>query len=136
MILQSDFYTIPDYSENNEDSKTINLLGVIDESGQKHMKLISKILAATKLPTEDYHICINNPKNGHIQSLISSFNPSHVILFGIHPKDLGLHVSIKSYQPITIQNVKIVLAHPPDQLSEQANYKKALWSILKEWFHV
>lgn len=136
MILQSDFYDIPDYSDLGSETVNTHLLAVIKAQDNTHEPFLKKILAATKLPENQYLIKSLDSERTHYQSLIANYSPSFVLFFGFNPQEIGVQMNITPYHSISIGNRQLLFAHNLSELNTNANYKKALWAQLKNWFHV
>ena len=56
------------------------------------------------------------------------------LFFGIPPSNFGLNFSIEPYQPLVVNNLRILLIDSLETINTDVNKKKALWSCLKEMY--
>ena len=59
---------------------------------------------------------------------------SKAIFFGTDPKSLGINLVLKPYQPVLFDNCHYLLADSLENIQNNVNTKKNLWTCLKEMY--
>lgn len=89
---------------------------------------LQKILDACKLTTEAYNI-LQLPENEKVawHSLKNSLKPDNVILFGVHPNQLGISALFRLNAANKFDGITIIPTLSLPELEKQPQAKKDLW---------
>lgn len=66
--------------------------------------------------------------------LLEKLSAKDLLFFGINPTNLGINYGINLYQPLTVQNRRFLQIDSLEEIKNDVNKKKALWSCLKEMY--
>lgn len=107
---------------------------------EKHLELLSKILAACKLNIGDVAIVNEGHKFADIATIKKELSPHAIILFGLEPTDLKLplnfpHFKIQNYDDVAYLSVPALEILNVDN-EEGKLLKTRLWVCLKTMFEV
>lgn len=96
-------------------------------------ELLNKILEASNLPSETIHkeVLVEKETLG-LAAVLPQI--SKVITFGLNPVDMGMQFRPMPYKVFQVAGAKWLMAHRLDQIAEEVDRKKALWSALKDGF--
>ncbi len=105
-----------------------------DVENEELEKFLSNILTAAKLDmSKDVFLYRSTSKTDF--SFIRSKTKAKiekVIIFGIHPKKLGINLDMKLYNPLNFQDCTFLLANSLAEIQADQNKKKLLWTCLQE----
>lgn len=139
VFFKSPVYNIPDINSNNglsyEGNDSKNIL-IICKNLELQKEFLSKIMKAVNIELSDDTALWDCKKSGipHWAELSKMVNPKKIILFGLQPSELGLHLLIPVYQKMMWNNYEFLLADNLQAISEDKNKKQLLWNALKEIF--
>jgi len=68
------------------------------------------------------------------KELIKNFNFKKVLIFGIRPQEIGLHLNINIYQTLIFQKVQFLFSDNLEVIANDLPKKKKLWEQLKKMF--
>lgn len=94
--------------------------------------LMKKILEAVGLSLEKVLI-ISKPAI-NINLIWRYLNISRCLMFGVNPKNLGLHIDINNYLPTNFNNKILLLSPSIEALQKHPENKKLLWKALQAVF--
>ncbi|HYD20338.1 MAG TPA: hypothetical protein VEB40_02595 [Flavipsychrobacter sp.] len=121
--------------ENISPKNVLILTQKFDEQSTEHLQL-SKILDACKLNSDTYNLlqfAEHEKKAWH--QLKTAAQPAMVILFGIHPADLGISALFRLNRPNSFDGITWIPALSLQELEQQPQAKKDLWgNALKPLF--
>lgn len=106
----------------------------VESDSEALEKFLSNILTAAKLDmSKDVLLYKSTVKNefSFIRTKTKS-NIEQVIIFGIHPKKLGINLDMKLYTPIDFQDCTFLLANSLSDIKNDQTKKKLLWTCLQE----
>ena len=143
-----DFYLFPlsDWRQLNErlsGNNARHVLIVLEhrESDSELTDFLGKILSAVKLNLQEDTFLLKLTKGENISfSNFSQVQPvRHVLLFGIAPRQLGLHFSLPLNQPMRLGDTVFLFTHPILDIFEERKAESrpkagALWKNLKQLF--
>ncbi len=106
------------------------------ESSDKDKELLSKMLGAVKRSMDDTTlITVSEEEQGQsIAGLFENHAIQQILVFGISPKDLGLNIKARLYQPQTMHDKQILFSHGLPAIIQKPEYKKPLWEALQQVF--
>ena len=61
---------------------------------------------------------------------------SHVLLFGVNPKTIGLQMDAKVYKIYSFESFKMIIAHPLSFIANDLKTKQGLWKILQVMYNL
>ena len=98
--------------------------------------LLKNILEAAKLDFEKDIISLKTTvqEKFSFSQIKEKLSIKDLLFFGIKPSNFGLNYSIEPYQPIQINDLRILLVNSLEEINADVNKKKALWSCLKEMY--
>lgn len=80
----------------------------------------------------DYSVQINMHTHPHtLAQMVSLYQPTHFLGFGVTRLDLGLNILAGLYQPIQFLNVWLLFSESLSVLSQVADKKAKLWEGMK-----
>jgi len=97
---------------------------------------LQKILAAAKFDIADDIFLYNltNADQISFKQLKKAIPIKCLLLFGIHPKTIGLHVNCLAYEPFQFNELTIIVADDLKIIEADQKLKGALWNSIKETF--
>ncbi len=111
------------------------------EWNQEIQAFLGKILGAVQLNFEEDIHCVNITNHPSISFFQLNQNKAyrHVIAFGLPPKELGLNIESRLYQPTLLSDIQWLFAHNIQDIYEERKQGKkqmagALWKALKDMF--
>lgn len=114
------------------------LLVVLKTDEKSLIPFLQKILQAIKMDWEKDILVLEIDSNTNLKlsEIWDSHKINQVLVFGIPPKQLGLNINIKAYEPLNWTNRQLLFSHDLTYLNDpkHAAYKKTLWNALKSLF--
>lgn len=108
---------------------------------QELRNFLEKILRAVQLNFEEdiHYLNITNHPSISFFQLNQNKAYRHVIAFGLAPKELGLNIESRLYQPILLSDIQWLFAHNIQDIFEERQQGKkqmaaALWKALQLMF--
>jgi hypothetical protein len=139
VFFKSPVYNVPDIQPKEgpvcEGHNSKNIL-LICKNYESQEEFLSKIMKAVNIDLSEDTASWDCEKKGipHWAELSKSGIFKKVILFGIQPAEIGLHIAIPFYKAIAWTTSEFLLADNLQTISEDKNKKQLLWSALKEMF--
>ncbi len=143
-----DFYLFPASDEkqlagrlNGQNAR--HILAVLDERepSKEITAFFGKILSAVNLDMEKDVLLLHltMPENISFSNLHHKYTIEYTLLFGVEPRQLGLHLSLPFYQAAYHNGVYYLRAHSLSEISkerQEGGKKKAgaLWKALQQLF--
>jgi hypothetical protein len=100
-------------------------------------EMFHKMMAAIKLDiNQDIAILKMDNQFNFIETKnwLSKENEQFILVFGINPEQIGLHINHLAYKPIRHYNSTILFCHSLEAIHFDVNMKKRLWNVLKNHF--
>ena len=130
-----EIYRLPELanlSNNIDPSKSIVVL--LKGAEEAEIALLSKIFQAVGKNLETGGCVINDRKLPSYKMINSAINFKKLLVFGIAPKDIGLHLNVKAYQLIPFQDRQLLFSHSLEVITNDLAKKKQLWGQLQLMF--
>jgi DNA polymerase III psi subunit len=129
------YYDIPSPEEFAFGRSEIKLVALSYKTTEIEQKLLDNIIKATGLQSSEIaHIIKNEESELHIRDVLNRARPEHLLIFGIKPSSIGLHIKCGSYTPIRINKSNLCICDNLKDLQMNKKAKMKLWSLLKHWF--
>ena len=99
---------------------------------------LEKLLGAVKinLANDTLLVFIQHHEQISIAPLLKSKQPEQVLVFGIRPEQMGLHISVEKYHPIFFSNTNLLFADSLSTLEPDKNLKMKMWTAMKTLFKI
>ena len=107
---------------------------VTQEVEENEIQLLTKIMQAVNKSVETDTCWLQADGIHSYQAISSQIEFEILLVFGILPKDMGLHLQIRPYQIVQFQGKKMLFVHGLDEVAQNVNYKKQLWGQLQLLF--
>ena len=145
--MDSSFYNFPLYDiiENDVSSAKIHwnesgklLVIVSEEYEQAELKsFLEKILESVHATEANTSIIqISQHSKIKLIDLPSYENCDSIICIGIHPLDIGLNIENRYFEVTSLNEKRILFSPQLTDLQSNLEYKKLLWSALKEHYNM
>jgi len=116
--------------------KEVLIVSVIFDEGSAQETQLNKILEACKLNQDKYNI-IQLPENAKVawHQLKNTLQPEVVLVFGVHPRDLGISALFRLNSVNNFDGITVVPTLSLHNLEQEPQAKKDLWvNALKPLF--
>ncbi len=122
--------------KNNAPDAAILIVYFNEQNNPELEVLLKNILSAVNLEiNKDIILLKTTPQTKYsFSSLQQKLPVKDFLFFGIHPTNFGLNYSIAPYQPLIRNNLRILFSNSLEEVNNDVNKKKALWSSLKEMY--
>jgi hypothetical protein len=124
------------FEVNGNADKGLFILAYKTDLHADNISKLNQILSAIKYdPKEDIatvYIADDHPFS--LAELLNKHTCSEVLIFGLHPKMIGLNIYAKRYQWIHLENTTILFADKLEVLKDNKDMKNQLWLSLKSRF--
>ncbi|MEY3242792.1 MAG: hypothetical protein RIR11_4231 [Bacteroidota bacterium] len=99
---------------------------------------LEKMLSAAKLNLMQDTLIVQllGQESVNIMQEIKKRAPEQVLIFGIQPDQLCLHIETKLYQPLFFQNTNFLFADRLTLLESDKNMKTKLWAAMQVVFKI
>lgn len=124
--------------DKSQQTKTTNTLVFVNEINENTHALLTKILGAVQLSSENYLI-IDQSQHPEIKvnNVANSFTEvKFIIAFGLNANQLGLNSIDLKYRSFPCGNYKVLFADDLTNIANEAKLKNALWQQLKKQYNV
>ena len=117
-------------------SKDTRLLVISDISTEQHDEMLEKMIGAVNLDIRTQASVITLPPESPIRlaAYCRGSNISEVLIFGLPPASLGLHIQGPAYHPLSIGGLHIIFAPSLDKIAGSKEMKLQLWQGLQNLF--
>ena len=110
------------------------LILYVNDGWEESYEYLQKIITATGLDINKDAIYSSTQPNQALPTLAqlaATHTIQKVILFGINPKRLGIHATIKLYTTTDFYGFKILVSDPLSAIKPSKERREALWGELK-----
>ncbi|HNL07601.1 MAG TPA: hypothetical protein PKH93_08505 [Chitinophagales bacterium] len=136
-------YQMPDYPEvqgkfdTSASCRIVIAHKIVTPLSAVEADLLEKMMLGIKTrllsnKTMDYSVQINLHTHPHtLAQMVSLYQPTHFLGFGVTRLDLGLNILAGLYQPIQFLNIWLLFSESLSVLSQAADKKAKLWEGMK-----
>jgi len=110
---------------------------VLTETGSpEYTDFLKKILLAAGLDLENDTLLAELEAGGDLSfmPLLKSKQAESVLVFGLAPKQLGLHLDCPRYQPLRFYGLRFLFADKLSVLEPDQTLKRNLWQALQQMY--
>lgn len=136
----ADFFDFEMYNVGNdqkiilEPDATKSIVVLLHQAKKEELELLGKIFQAVgKNILSDAYV-INEKEVPSFKTIVQAVEFNKLLVFGLAPQQIGLHVSIGAYQLLHFQNKQILFSHGLTTIATDLNHKKQLWAQLQAMF--
>lgn len=123
-----------DHSWKEKIDKEQSIIVVVKNASSTDLDLLNKIFQAVGKDMAAEVCVINISQSLTYKELTLLFDLKKVLVFGIFPKDFGLHINIDIYQTIVFQKVQFLFSDNLQIIANNLPKKKQLWTQLQTMF--
>lgn len=131
-------FQVYDIEENSTWKEGINsslsIVVLLKNATTEDLNLLGKIFQAVGRNIEEEVCVINTLTTVSYKELATLFHLEKVLVFGIHPKEFGLHLNIDIYQTFIFQEVQFLFSDTLQVIASNLPKKKLLWAQLQAMF--
>ena len=91
-------------------------------------------MAAIKLSQENAAVLQVGETGISLPELIRQYQPARLLLFGLQPKDVRLHINTALYKPMAWNGCTILWADSLPKLDQDPTRKRTLWAALQSLY--
>ena len=132
-IENTDNIEIP-YKGKNNKQLFINIVEKSDVTID--LAFLTKILGAVAHDIDQDCLLLDTQISVQLRDVLSQHEIKKAIFFGQRPSNIGLHIEGALYKTIEISGCKLFFAHPLSMIEANGEYKKLLWSEMKNLFEI
>ena len=114
----------------------VKIAVLLQNASEDDLVLLAKIFKAVGKDSKEDVLCINDSNVVAYKDLIAQHDVEKILVFGMQPKTIGLHLKCSIYQIIRFQEREIIFAHSLAEIASDLNKKKQFWSQLQVLFAV
>jgi DNA polymerase III psi subunit len=105
-------------------------------SSDNNHDFLKKVLQAVKLniSTDCYVLAVAENEKIALGPVLRQKEIKNVLIFGLGPEQVGMHVQLQRYQIATLETQKILLADDLSKIQTDEKLKRALWNGLQDLF--
>lgn len=105
-----------------------------DNYGDAESELLNKMMKAIHYDlTEDVSLIkVDSKASISLSNLVPSWKD--LILFGVNPNDVGIHVQYKLYQILSMEGKRVITADNLTIISGDASKKQLVWALFQKMF--
>jgi len=130
-----EIYPISDLKDiSNEAEANKSVVVLLKGASQEEIDLLGKIFKAVGKNLETDGCLLNSTSPPTYKGVTDAIDFQKLLVFGIAPKDIGLHLKVKTYQLIPFQNRQLLFSHSLKVIMSDLNKKKMLWGQLQLMF--
>lgn len=108
---------------------------VVQEANASNLALLEKILGAVKQNLKEDCLVIQQKEAVAFKHILQMVSVERLLVFGWTPIDLGLHLSIRPYQPVTFAGIQLLFSPNLAVIAANKNKEKQqLWTQLQILF--
>lgn len=115
-------------------NKDRSIVVVVKHANSANLNLLNKIFKAVGKDMTAEVCVINTTTDIVYKDLVPLFDLRKVLVFGLSPKDFGLHINIDIYQTIVFQKVQFLFSDNLETIANNLPKKKQLWAQLQAMF--
>ncbi len=113
-------------------------VAIAGEPAPNDKELLSKMLQAARfdMAADAKVFWLNSPQPFSFSSLRNELGFSNALFFGIPPKQAGLMLNVKPYEPLSLNGVNYLFAASLAEIQANPALKRPLWEGMKAMFKV
>ena len=117
-------------------ARRVYVLALAEPACPGNRDFLSKVLSAVQLNLDKDTLFAEIPASLPVSfaAELKKKQPEHVMIFGIHPAQLGLRIDAPLYKPVAFYGVTWLFADAVSVLEPDKNKKGLLWAALKQIF--
>jgi hypothetical protein len=123
---------LKDISKEVDGNKSVVVL--LKDANQEEIDLLGKIFKAVGKNLETDGCLLNSSSSPSYKEVTDVIDFKKLLVFGIAPKDIGLHLNVKIYELIPFQHRELLFSHSLKVIMSDLNKKKMLWGQLQLMF--
>lgn len=134
------FFQIPEHSilDHAKGAFAKRVAVVIRDESQspENTDFLKKVLLAAGLDLEKdtLQLAIKHGESVSFLPLAKTKQAERILVFGILPNQIGLHINCPLYEPVQFYGVELLFAHDLDELKPDTTLKRQLWQALQQLF--
>ena len=134
-FIDFELFNIPE-SDRSESLHGGQLLVIVEKQEfEEHKVLLINILKAIGFTFgENVHASLLDQEESVNASQLVHENISHVLVFGLAPKRIGMNARFRANFFYPTETYKVLLTHKLSQLNADKKYKAALWQSIQNEF--
>lgn len=115
-------------------ARRVLIISSLGDAGAR--AFLEKVLGAVQLNLAQDTLFVALQSGGQVAltPLLREKQPTQVLVFGLKPDDLGLHVQPVLYQPVNFLQTNLLFADDLATLEPDRDRKTRLWAALKTLF--
>lgn len=113
-------------------SKTI--LIYLKGAKEEEIQFLGKVLKAVNRDIEKDTYLINDLDTPTLKTINKLVDFTKVLVFGMNPKEIGLHVRINPYQLFSFQDKQFLFSQSLNTIANNVEQKKIFWAQLQLMF--
>ncbi|BDS10633.1 hypothetical protein [Aureispira anguillae] len=111
-----------------------SIVVVLNRIIEEDLVLLAKIFQAIGKKMEE-EVCLIDGSDGlNYKDLRAVLDLEELLVFGMTPNEMGLHLSISAYQIVEFQNARLLFSHDLNTIANDLSKKKQLWQQLQLLF--
>lgn len=114
--------------------KDKSIVVLLKKANSEDLDLLSKIFQAVGKNLAEEVCVINTTVTVPYKELTELFDLKKVLVFGISPKEFGLHLNIDIYKTLVFQQVQFLFSDALETIASNLPKKKQLWGQLQAMF--
>jgi len=130
------YFNLPKDNSAEVDLSGKDLLVILNQADfDEHESLLRKILTSINYDFESNAASLILAAEEEINiAKLTREHLSHVLVFGVDPKKLGMNIQVGGYQFYKSETFSILVAHKLTKLQKEKMLKKRLWDALQNEF--
>ena len=119
-------------------AKKVLLVALDEPEANDNQLFVQKLLQAAniQLASDTFFCFLKADEKLQLGALIKEKQPDQVLLFGLNPAQLSLHLQIKPYQPVIFYETTLLFADKLSVLAPNKDLKTKMWTAMKEIFKI
>lgn len=103
---------------------------------EQESALLGGIYNALKLDRSQTNFIDLGKKAITFKEAVNVLGAKYIILFGIEPSEIRVHINLRFYELIRLNQTQIIFSHQLADLLNNKAYKSNLWNALKKMFNI
>ncbi len=130
-----EIYRLPEWAnQSNKVDPSKSILVLLKGAEEAEIALLGKIFQAVGKNLETDGCVINDMEWPSYKTIANASNFKQLLVFGIAPTEIGLHLNVKAYQVIAFQERQLLFSHDLKVIANDLAKKKQLWGQLQLMF--
>lgn len=119
-------------------AKKVLLVALDEPEANDNQLFVQKLLQAAniQLASDTFFCLLKDSEKLQLGALIKKKQPDQVLIFGVNPAQLSLHIAIKPYQPVIFYETTLLFADKLSVLAPNKDLKTKMWTAMKEIFKI